>query len=164
LRLEGASAHRIETRLHGPDVAHARIFVLLDDLDGIAVIDRFRGPASAALAFEGLLHLAPEAIVALSGPRRALAQQGARRLNLVPWVAQGRAAGLTLVNGRSEPPGALQGFVAGPRGLVPASTLAYAVAGLGSVCGGMLIATDLAVEERLGRLLAGEALGAFLAE
>ncbi|GJD77952.1 hypothetical protein NBEOAGPD_1164 [Methylobacterium gregans] len=163
VRLDGAAAHRIETRLHGPDVAHARLFLLLDDLDGIAVIDRFRGPASAALAFEGLLHLAPEAIVALSGPRRALAQQGARRLNLVPWIAEGRAAGLTLVNGRNEHPGALQGFVAGPRGLVPASTLAYAVAGRGTVCGGMLIATDLAVEERLTRLLAGEAFGAFLA-
>jgi len=163
LRLEGATAHRIATRLHGPDVAHERIFVLLDDLDGIAVIDRFRGAAGAALAFEGLLHLAPEAIVALSGPRRALAQQGARRLNLVPWVAEGRAAGLTLVNGRSEPPGALQGFVAGPRGLVPAGTLAYAVAGRGTVCGGMLIATDLTVEERLTRLLAGEAARDFLA-
>lgn len=164
LRLEGAAAHRIETRLHGPDVAHARIFLLLDDLDGVAVIDRFRGPAEGALAFEGLLHLAPEAIVALSGPRRALAQQGARRLNLVPWIAEGRAAGLTLVNGRSEPPGTLQGFVAGPRGLVPASTLAYAVAGRGSVCGGMLVATDLAVEERLTRLLAGEAMRSFLVD
>ncbi|WP_162559839.1 heparinase II/III domain-containing protein [Methylobacterium radiodurans] len=164
LRLDGAAAHRIETRLYGPDVAHARIFLLLDELDGVAVIDRFRGAASNALAFEGLLHLAPEAIVALSGPRRALAQQGARRLNLVPWIAEGRAAGLTLVNGRSEPPGALQGFVAGQRGLVPASTLSYALAGRGTVCGGMLIATDLTVEERLTRLLAGEAMRGFLAE
>ncbi len=46
---------------------------------------------------------------------------------------------------------------------MPAGTLAYAVAGRGTVCGGMLIATDLTVEERLTRLLAGEAARDFLA-
>lgn len=161
LRLDGGVAHRIETRIHGPGIAHARVFVLLDDLDGIAVVDRFVGPG--ILAFEGLVHFAPEVIAALTGPLRALAQQGARQLGLVPWTLAGRAAGLDLVNGRNHRPGALQGFVSGPQGLVPASTLTYRFVGEGTVCGGMLIATDVTLSERLTRLLAGERLRTFLA-
>lgn len=161
LRLDGGVAHRIETRIHGPGIAHARIFVLLDDLDGIAVIDRFAG--QGALAFEGLVHFAPDAIAALTGPFRALAQQGARQLGLVPWTLAGRPAGLELVNGRNDRPGALQGFVAGPHGLAPASTLTYRFVGEGTVCGGMLIATDVTLSERLTRLLAGERVRRFLA-
>lgn len=162
LRLDGASAHRIETRIHGPDVAHARTFVLLDDLDGIAVIDRFEG--RGLLSVEGVLHVAPDTLVALAGPRRALAQQGARRLGFTPWVVAGRQAGLEIVNGRDERASTLQGFVATPRGLTPASTLSYRYVGDGLVCGGMMLATDTTVEERLSRLLAGEALRSFLAD
>lgn len=161
LRLDGATAHRIETRIHGPDIAHARLFVLLDDLDGIAVIDRFSGPG--ALAFEGLLHVSPDCLVGLTGGRRAMAQQGARRLGLVPHAFAGRAAGLGIVNGCDASASALQGFVASPRGLVPSSTLTYRFVGDGLVCGGMLLSTDVTLEERLTRILAGEALRGFLA-
>jgi len=115
------------------------------------------------LTVEGLLHLAPEALVALSGPHRAFAQQGARRISLAPWMMTGRRTGLELTNGRNDRPGTLQGFVAGPQGLVPATALTYRFAGTEIVCGGMLITTDATLEERLTRLLEGEALKRFLA-
>ncbi len=126
------------------------------------MIDRFKGPG--LLSVEGMLHVAPDTLVALAGPRRALAQQGARRLGFTPWVVAGRQAGLEIVNGRDERASTLQGFVATPRGLTPASTLSYRFVGDGLVCGGMMLATDTTLEERLSRLLAGEALRSFLAE
>lgn len=58
LALEGATALRLSTTVHGPDYAHTRLFLVLDDLSGMAVIDRF-ARAGRAIAFEGLLHLPP---------------------------------------------------------------------------------------------------------
>ncbi|GJD56611.1 heparinase II/III domain-containing protein [Methylobacterium dankookense] len=163
LRLDGATAHAIETGVHGPDYRHVRVFLLADALDGLCVLDRFARPGHA-LGFEGLIHLAPEAIVALSGPRRALAQQGARRIGLVPVALAGRNAGLDIVCGREDRPGALQGFVATRTGLQPGSVLRYALAGEDAVCGGILVTTDVAVEERFAALLAREELARFIAE
>jgi len=163
LRLDGATAHAIETGVHGPDYRHVRVFLLDDALDGLCVLDRFARPGQG-LGFEGLIHLAPEAIVALSGPRRALAQQGARRIGLVPVALAGRNAGLEIVCGREDRPGALQGFVATRSGLQPGSVLRYALAGEGAVCGGILVTTDVAVEERFAALLAREELARFIAE
>lgn len=167
LRLDGATAHAIETGVHGPDYRHIRVFLLADDLDGLCVLDRFerQGPGRGQpLGFEGLIHLAPEAIVALSGPRRALAQQGARRLGLVPVALTGRNAGIDIVCGRDDRPGALQGFVADRTGLQPASVLRYALAGAGAVCGGLLVTTDVTVEERFAALLAREELARFVTQ
>ena len=163
LALDGATAQAIATNVHGPDYRHVRIFVLLDDLDGLAVIDRFE-TAERPVTFEGLLHLAPEAVVALAGPRRGLAQIGDRRLGLIPWTVAGQAAGLEIVNGRNDRPGALQGFVArAPGPLQPAGVLRYAFAGRGTVCGGLLVSADADAEERLAALLRTERLGRFIA-
>ncbi|MDR7040039.1 hypothetical protein J2X36_004819 [Methylobacterium sp. BE186] len=162
LPLDGASAHAILTNVHGPDLRHVRTFLLLDDLAGIAVIDRFAG--SGPIAFAARVHVAPDAVLALSDPRRVLAQAEGRRLGLVPLTITGRAAGVEILCGRDGRPGAMQGFLARVGGgLRPGSALRYAFSGQGAVCGGLLIATEGGAEERLARLLAGEVLGRFLA-
>lgn len=161
--LDGATAYEIGTSVHGPAYIHARILVVLHDLSGLAVIDRFaveNGPVS----FEGLLHLAPDVIAAIASPRRAMAQFGRSRLAFTPLAQAGRVAGLSIVNGRNDRPGAMQGFVSqSPGTLAPASVLRYAISGTGRVCGGMLIAADTTAEGRLATLLAGRALAPILA-
>ena len=161
--LDGATAYEIGTSVHGPAYTHARILVVLHDLSGLAVIDRFAvedGPVS----FEGLLHLAPEVLAAIASPRRAMAQFGRSRLAFTPLAQAGRIAGLSIVNGRNDRPGAMRGFVSqSPGTLVPASVLRYAISGTGRVCGGMLIAADTTAEGRLATLLAGRALAPILA-
>ncbi|WP_238178903.1 heparinase II/III domain-containing protein [Methylobacterium oxalidis] len=162
LALDGGSAHAIGTSVHGPDLRHVRTFVLLDDLAGVAVIDRFagRGP----LAFAGRAHLAPDAVLALSDPRRVLAQAEGRRLALVPLALDGAAAGVEILCGRDGRPGTMEGFLArGGGGLRPGNVLRYAFTGRDSVCGGLLIVVENGAEERLNRLLAGETLMRFLA-
>lgn len=161
--LDGATAYEIGTGVHGPAYVHARIFVVLDDLSGLVVLDRF-GAGDRPVAFEGLLHLAPDVLAAIAAPRRAIAQYGRARLSFTPLALTGRAAGLALVNGRNDRLGVMQGFVSQKAGaLTPVSVLRYAVSGTGRVCGGMLIAADATAERRLATLLAGRPLAPILA-
>ncbi|MDO9426181.1 MAG: heparinase II/III family protein [Methylobacterium sp.] len=163
IRLDGAQAHAIGTSVHGPDYRHTRVFVLLDDLSGLAVLDRFTA-GDRPVTFEGLVHVGPEIVVALAGPRRAVAQAGRARLSFVPVALTGRPAGLSLAMGCNEHPGALRGFVSGgPGPLQPTGVLRYAVAGRDGACGGLLIAADAAREAQLGRLVVGEAMARLLA-
>ncbi|MDT9150830.1 hypothetical protein RSW37_24140, partial [Escherichia coli] len=90
---------------------HARLFVVLDDLSGLAVIDRFARPGRA-LSFEGRLHLLPDTLVALASPRRALAQQDGRRLDVFAVPLKGQPAGMEAAIGRNDRPHAMQGFCA----------------------------------------------------
>ena len=151
--LDGAEVIALSTTMHGPDYAHTRIFVVLEEVSGMAVIDRF-ARAGHTLSFEGLLHLSPNALVALSGPRRALAQQEGRRLELFGFAVKGRAAGMEIVIGRDDRAHAIQGFVAaGSGGLMPAPVLRYAFSGRDVVCGGLVIAAEPEAERRLTRLL-----------
>ncbi|MEH3147169.1 MAG: heparinase II/III family protein [Methylobacterium frigidaeris] len=162
-RLDGAALHEIATSVHGPDYRHRRIFVVLDDLGGLAVFDRFE-TRDRPVGFEGLLHLAPDAMVALANPRLALAGREHRRLRLVPRAILGQPGGLEVINGRNDRPGSVQGFVSRrPGALQPASLLRYTVSGQGRVCGGVLIAIDEAREQRLAALVAGEAVARRLA-
>ncbi|MCP2079575.1 UNVERIFIED_ORG: hypothetical protein J2W74_000761 [Methylorubrum zatmanii] len=164
LTLDGAQALMLSTTVHGPDYAHARLFLVLDDLSGMAVIDRFVrvGPS---LSFEGLLHLPPDTLVALSSPRRALAQQEGRRLEFFAIPLKGQAAGLEVAIGRSDRPHAMQGFCAtGSGGLRPAPVLRYAFTGRDTVCGGVVIAADAGAEQRLVRLLADGAVRLWVEE
>lgn len=154
-RLAGATLHRLATGVHGPDYVHRRLFLVLDDLSGLAVIDRF-AVADRPVAFEGAVNLSPEILVALAGPRRAMAQVGRARLSLSPVTLAGRAAGLTIQNGCNAHPGALRGFVSAPKGgLQPTSVLRYAFAGTGTVCGGLALAADADADRRLTALLEG---------
>ncbi|WP_246153999.1 heparinase II/III domain-containing protein [Methylobacterium oryzihabitans] len=162
-RLDGAVLHEIATSVHGPEYRHRRIFVVLDDLGGLAVFDRFE-TRDRPVGFEGLLHLAPDAMVALANPRLALAGREQRRLRLVPRAILGQPGGLEVVNGRNDRPGSVQGFVSRrPGALRPASLLRYTVSGRGRVCGGVLVAIDEAREQRLAALVAGEAVARRLA-
>ncbi len=158
VRLDGAEAMRLATTVHGPDYAHARLFVVLDDLSGLAVIDRFARPGRA-LSFEGRLHLLPDTLVALASPRRALAQQDGRRLDVFAVPLKGQPAGMEAAIGRNDRPHAMQGFCAtGAGGLRPAPVLRYAFSGRDIVCGGVVVAADAAAEQRLLRLLADDAV------
>ncbi|MCI9882380.1 heparinase II/III family protein [Methylobacterium goesingense] len=162
-RLIGATAHRLATQAYGPEIAHRRVFLVLDDLSGLAVFDRFAGPG--ALGFEGTVHLSPEILLALAGPRRAMAQAGRHRLSLSPLAVTGRCAGLTIRNGCNAHPGALRGFVAAPSGgLQPTSVLGYAFAGQGTVCGGLALAADADADRRLTALLGEAAFARLLTE
>ncbi|GAB6844633.1 hypothetical protein HNR00_000365 [Methylorubrum rhodinum] len=162
LDLDGARVLAFASNVHGPDYDHARLFLVLDDLGGLAVLDRFvarsDGP-SRAVSFEGLLHLPPDTLVALSGPRRALARQEGGRLDFQPWTVTGQGAGMDVVIGRSDRPGRMQGFVAaGNGGLRAAPVLRYAFTGRGRVCGGMILAADGEAERRLVHLLGTDAV------
>ncbi|WP_156376171.1 heparinase II/III family protein [Methylobacterium sp. Leaf117] len=163
-RLIGATVHRLATQGYGPDIAHRRVFLVLDDLSGLVVLDRFTGPGGP-LAFEAAAHLSPGILVALAGPRRAMAQSGRHRLSLSPVAITGRSAGLTLRNGCNAHPGALRGFVtAASGGLQPTSVLGYAFAGAGAVCGGLALAADADADQRLTALLEEAAFGRLLSE
>lgn len=84
-----------------------------------------------------------------------MAQAGRARLSLSPVSIAGRAAGLTIQNGCNAYPGALRGFVAGPKGgLQPTSSLRYAFTGTDLVCGGLALAADAEADRRLAALLA----------
>ncbi|CAO4164297.1 heparinase II/III family protein [Methylorubrum aminovorans] len=156
--LDGAEALRVATTVHGPDYAHDRLCLVLDDLSGMAVIDRFARPGRA-LSFEGRLHLAPETLVALASPRRALAQGEGRRLDIFALPLKGQPAGMETAIGRNDRQGAMQGFYAtGTGGLRPAPVLRYAFTGRDTVCGGVVLAADAAAEQRLVRLLAEDAV------
>ncbi|MCJ2036263.1 heparinase II/III family protein [Methylobacterium sp. J-068] len=166
-RLIGASVHRLATQVHGPDIAHRRVFLVLDDLSGLAVLDRF-AVESGPVGFEGTVHLSPEILLALAGPRRAMAQSGRARLSLSPVTVSGRSAGLTIQNGCNAHPGGLRGFVCAPAGgLQPTNALRYAFASTGAgsvVCGGLALAADADADRRLTALLAEDALARLLAE
>ncbi|GJD98242.1 heparinase II/III domain-containing protein [Methylobacterium isbiliense] len=163
-RLDGGSAYALGTTVHGPEYRHRRVFVVLDDLTALAVFDRFE-TADRPLVAEGLLHLAPDVLAALAGPRLVLASRERQRLRIVPRVLRGQASGLDLVSGRNDRPGALQGFVSWrPGALQPASTLRYAMSGHGTVCGGALVAVDEGRERALAALVAGETVTRLLTE
>ena len=154
LARDGVKVLKLVTSVHGPGYAHARLFLVLDDLSGMAVIDRFVRPGRS-VSFEGRLHLLPDALVALANPRRALAQQDGRRLEFFAVPLEGQPAGMEAGFGRSDRPHAMEGFCAtGSGGLRPAPVLRYAFTGRDSVCGGVVIAAEAGVEPRLVRLLA----------
>ena len=156
--LDGAEALRLATTVHGPDYAHTRLFLVLDDLSGMAVIDRFARPGQP-LSFEGRLHLPPDALVALASPRRALAQAEGRRLDVFAVPLKGQPAGMEAAIGRNDRPRAMEGLSAtGAGGLRPSPVLRYAFSGRDTVCGGVVIAADAEAEQRLVRLLAGDAV------
>ncbi|WP_112664683.1 heparinase II/III domain-containing protein [Microvirga flavescens] len=147
--LAGVTILDIVSNVHGPDYAHRRIFVFLNNLSAIAVFDHFAG-SGASLIFEGLLHLEPEVTAFIAGPQLAVGVRDKRKLRIVPHAIQGRFGGFEIAQGRNERPSSVQGFVSRrPGTLEPANTIRYAFAGPKSVCGGVLLSLDDSSLKRL---------------
>ncbi|MDN3571665.1 heparinase [Methylobacterium longum] len=160
--LSGATAHCIATSVHGPDYRHVRAFVLLSDLSGMAVVDRFL-TGDRPLTVEGFLHLDAAVAVALDTTRRVLGLHGARRLHIVPHLLAGRLDDLTVGRAWADPQGT-RGRDDADHGARAASVLRYGFSGVRSVAGGLLIAASPASLGRLMRTLADPAFRRSLAD
>jgi hypothetical protein len=155
LSLGEAAMHCIETSVHGPDYRHIRAFVLLPDLSGIAVFDRFHA-GDRPLAVEGFLHLDASVVVGLDTARQVFGLRGDRRLIIVPHVLAGRLDDLTASRTWAGPPALARqsgpdaphrAGREGPGGAV----LRYSFSGVRSAVGGLLIAASTASLNRLRR-------------
>jgi hypothetical protein len=147
-RLGDAVVHCIETQVHGPDYRHVRAFVLLDDLSGLAVFDRFRA-GHRPLTAEGFLHLDAGVTVALDPSRRVFGLRDERRLQIVPHAISGRLDDLALSRASFGPRGN-HGAPAGP-------VLRYGLSGTGILAGGLLIASSAGGVSRLAAAIDEEA-------
>lgn len=149
--LEGASAFLVGSNAHGTSHHHRRLFLLLDDLSGMAVFDRLATVEPGAdVAAEGFLHLGPGVAGVLVAANLGLALAGNSRLQIVAQARSGVLNGLSFVCGQEAGTGGEQGFLSGPCGeREPANVLRYSVAGKGDVTAGVLIATDDAARRRL---------------
>ncbi len=134
--------------VHGPDYRHVRAFVLLDDLSGLAVFDRFRA-GHRPLTAEGFLHLDAEVTVALDPSRRIFGLRDERRLQIVPHAISGRLDDLALSRASFGPRGN-HGAPAGP-------VLRYGLSGTGILAGGLLIASSAGGVSRLAAAIEEEA-------
>ncbi|WP_147282504.1 heparinase II/III domain-containing protein [Microvirga subterranea] len=131
----------VRSNVYGPDYVHRRFYVMTDDLTALAVLDDFRS-AQGTVTFEGLLHFDPKTIVSLAPQLQAVAFQRQKRLYLTPYSIVGTLNGIEIVQGLSEPPSSLQGFVAGASArLEAANVLCYRFSGTHRVSGGMILAS-----------------------
>ncbi|MBE7200503.1 MAG: hypothetical protein INR70_22250 [Parafilimonas terrae] len=133
-----AAVHCIETSVHGPDYRHIRAFVILPDLSGLAVFDRFLA-GDRPVSVEGFLHLDASVTVALDGPRRVSGLHGQRRLHIIPHMLAGRFDAV-----------AVDRAWAGPDAQAGA-VLRYGFSGVRCTAGGLLIAASQASLHRLTR-------------
>jgi hypothetical protein len=75
-------------------------------------------------------------------------------LQVIPHAIKGQFYGMSIDNGRSDKPTAIQGFVAhATGGLQPANVLRYRFSGHGTVCGGVLLSSSERAAGSLSRLL-----------
>ncbi|WP_052954460.1 heparinase II/III domain-containing protein [Microvirga vignae] len=156
--LEGANLFQIGTNVHGHDYDHRRIIVCLDNLHAVALFDHFTTQARP-VSFEGLLHFDPKVTAAIASSRLGIGYRKDGRLQIIPHVLKGQFSGMSIDNGRSDRPTALQGFVAQPTGgLQPASVLRYRFSGHGTVCGGVVLATSERSAGTLANLLKATAV------
>jgi len=161
--LDGANIIRIGTNVHGPEYEHARTIICLEDLDAIAIFDRFRHSGNS-ISFDGILHFEENIAVALASSKLAIGFRSKNRLRLLPHAVTGQFSGMEIHNGRNGRPGSLQGFVSHPLGgLQPANALIYRFSGSDDVCGGLILTvsdqglrriTDLLARQEVKRLLA----------
>jgi hypothetical protein len=148
--LEKAHAVRLGTNVYGPGYTHARTIICLDDLNAVAVFDRF-DTSQESVGFEANLHFDENIAVALANPKLAIGFHKRDRLRIIPHPVIGQFTGLSLCSGRSSRAGSLQGYLAGgPGGLRPANVLNYGFSGGSNVCGGVVLTTG---EESLRKIL-----------
>jgi hypothetical protein len=150
LPLEKAHAVRVGTNVHGPCYTHSRIFVCLDDMNAIAVFDRFRSLRNTTNA-EAYLHFDDNIAVALANSNLAIAFHKRDRLRIIPHPIAGQFTGFRVQNGQSGRAGSMQGYLSnGTGGLKPSNVLSYGLTGTSEVCGGVVLALT---EEGLKRLI-----------
>ncbi|MGO4707455.1 heparinase II/III family protein [Microvirga sp. 2MCAF38] len=155
---EGAEVFEIVTNVHGPDYTHRRIFVSIDNLNALAVLDHFTS-AKPSLSIDGLLHFEQDVTVVITGAQTAMGIRGKKKMRVVPYVLGGRFAGFEIAHGRNDRPSSVQGFLSRhPGGLQPASALRYTFSGQSSLCGGTLLALDESSLKRLTEIIEGERL------
>jgi hypothetical protein len=156
LSLEKARAIRVGTNVHGPCYDHSRILVCLDDMNAIAIFDRFRSSRSTA-GFEAHLHFEENIAVALANSNLAIAFHKRDRLRIIPHPLAGQFTGLRVQNGHTGRAGSLQGYLSnGTGGLRPATVLSYGFAGGSEVCGGIILAITEDGLKRLMSLIASQ--------
>ncbi|WP_139173897.1 heparinase II/III family protein [Methylobacterium sp. UNC378MF] len=154
--LGDATVHLIATTVHGPNYRHLRAFVLLEDLSGVAVLDRFL-TESRPLSVQGFLHLDPAVTVALDSSRRVFGLRGARQLHIVPVAIAGRVNDVGVSRAWAAPQAADREPAAG-------TVLTYDLSGREHVAGGLLIAASAEGVGRLLRTVEGEAFRQRLTE
>ncbi|WP_175493760.1 heparinase II/III domain-containing protein [Microvirga guangxiensis] len=151
--LEGASVFVVGSNVHGPTYTHRRIFLSLNSLDGIAVIDHFASQPRA-IAFEGFLHFDTNIIAAIANTQMGVAYRKSDKLRIVPYTLLGQYNGMSIENGRNDRPSRIQGFVARPSGgLQPANAIRYRFSGHEAVCGGVVLALNSSSATILSQLL-----------
>jgi hypothetical protein len=148
--LEKAHAVRVGTNVHGPCYDHSRIFVCLDDMNAVAVFDRFQSSRSTTNV-DANLHFEDNIAVALANSKLAIAFHKRDRLRIIPHPLAGQFTGFTVQNGRSGRAGSMQGYLSdGTGGLKSSNVLNYGFTGTSEVCGGVVLAVT---EDGLKRLM-----------
>ncbi|MCG7392058.1 heparinase II/III-family protein [Microvirga sp. ACRRW] len=151
--LEGATLFVLGSNAYGPEYAHRRIFVTLEGLDAIAVLDHFVSQPRP-IAFEGFLHFDTNIIVAIAATQMGVAYRKNEKLKVTPYAVKGQFNGMSIENGRNDRPSLLQGFVArAAGGLQPANVLSYRFSGHEAVCGGVMLSVNDKAARSLSRLL-----------
>jgi hypothetical protein len=137
--VDSASIVRIGTNVYGPGYRHDRTIICLDNLDAVAVFDRFQN-SGGSISFEGRLHFEENIAVALANHELAIGFRNKSRLRIIPRQITGEHRGMAIHNGRNNRAGCLQGFVSHPLGgLKPTNVLNYKFSGSGIVSGGVIL-------------------------
>ncbi len=151
--LAGASIFVVGSNVHGTDYIHHRIFITLDSLDAIGVLDHFVSQ-SKPTTFEGFLHFDTDILVAIASTQTGVAYRKREKLMIIPYTVNGHFSGMNVENGRNDRASKMQGFVARPSGgLQPANVLSYRISGHEIVCGGVLLAVNNKAAGELSGLL-----------
>lgn len=150
LSLDKAKAVRVGTNVHGPCYKHSRIFVCLDDMNAIAIFDRFVSPRSTA-CLQASLHLEDNIAIALAHSKLAIAFHKRDRLRIIPHPVAGQFTGFTVQNGHAGRAVSMQGYLSnGTGGLKATNVLSYGFAGPSDICGGVILAIT---EDGLKRIM-----------
>jgi hypothetical protein len=156
LSLDGAHAVRLGSNVHGPCYEHSRIFVCLDDMNAVAVFDRFQS-SRGTTNVDANLHFNDNIAVALADSKLAIAFHKRDRLRIIPHPVAGQFTGFMVQNGHTGRAGSMQGYLSdGMGGLKSSNVLNYGFTGASEVCGGVILAITEDGLKRLMSLIASQ--------